>query len=138
MPHDTSVPESAPAASGVLRRRLLLVGRASGLCILYAMYPSPGMLAVARASAARRLEDLAGQPVVFGVRTSGLWGAGEGWPGFVQVAQSPGRARFIGPTAEQIPRIIARYPLLKGMEVPAQARWPGPSLATCASKLGRA
>lgn len=149
------------SADEVLQR-----GPAGGLCILYAMYPSPGMLAVPRASAARRLEDLAGQPVVFGVRTSGLvalarqvfagigldidrdfkaiyveraadsprivlageagglWGAGEGWPGFVQVAQSPGGARFIGPSPEQIPRIIARYPLLKGMEVPAQS-YPG-------------
>jgi uncharacterized protein len=148
---------------GTSADEVLQKGRVGGLCILYAMYPSPGMLAVPRASAARRLEDLAGQPVVFGVRTSGLvtlarqvfagigldidrdfkaiyveraadsprivlsgeagglWGAGEGWPGFVQVAQSPGGARFIGPSAEQIPRIIARYPLLKGMEVPARA-----------------
>lgn len=148
---------------GTSADEVLQKGTAGGLCILYAMYPSPGMLAVPRASAARRLEDLAGQPVVFGVRTSGLvtlarqvfagigldidrdfkaiyveraadsprivlsgeagglWGAGEGWPGFVQVAQSPGGARFIGPSPAQIPRIIARYPLLKGMEVPAQA-----------------
>lgn len=148
---------------GTSADEVLQKGRAGGLCILYAMYPSPGMLAVPRASAARRLEDLAGQPVVFGVRTSGLvtlarqvftgigldidrdfkaiyveraadsprivlageagglWGAGEGWPGFMQVAQSPGGARFIGPSPAQIPRIIARYPLLKGMEVPAQA-----------------
>lgn len=148
---------------GTSADEVLQKGRAGGLCILYAMYPSPGMLAVPRASAARRLEDLVGQPVVFGVRTSGLvtlarqvftgigldidrdfkaiyveraadsprivlageagglWGAGEGWPGFVQVAQSPGGARFIGPSPAQIPRIIARYPLLKGMEVPAQA-----------------
>ena len=148
---------------GTSADEVLQKGPAGGLCILYAMYPSPGMLAAPRASAARRLEDLAGQPVVFGVRTSGLvtlarqvftgigldidrdfkaiyveraadsprivlageagglWGAGEGWPGFVQMAQSPGGARFIGPSPAQIPRIIDRYPLLKGMEVPAQA-----------------
>ncbi|WP_300655025.1 TAXI family TRAP transporter solute-binding subunit [Hydrogenophaga sp.] len=151
---------------GTSADEVLQKGPAGGLCILYAMYPSPGMLAVPRASAARRLEDLAGKPVVFGVRTSGLvalarqvftgigldidrdfkaiyveraadsprivltgeadalWGAGEGWPGFVQVAQSPGGARFIGPSPAQIPGILARYPLLKGMEVPAQS-YPG-------------
>ena len=37
-----------------------------------AMYPSPGMLAVPAASNVRQLQDLIGQPVVFGVRTSGL------------------------------------------------------------------
>lgn len=151
---------------GTSADEVLQKGPDGGLCILYAMYPSPGMLAVPKASAARRLEDLAGQPVVFGVRTSGLvalarqvfsgigldidrdfkaiyveraadsprfvlsgeagglWGAGEGWPGFVQVAQSSGGARFIGPSPAQIPRIIARYPLLKGMEVPARS-YPG-------------
>lgn len=151
---------------GTSADEVLQQGPASGLRILFAMYPSPGMLAVPKASPARRLEDLAGQPVVFGVRTSGLvtlgrqvlggigldidhdfkaiyveraadsprivlageaaglWGAGEGWPGFVQLAQSPGGARFIGPTRAQIPQILAKYPLLKGMEVPAGA-YPG-------------
>jgi TRAP transporter TAXI family solute receptor len=44
----------------------------SRLRILFAMYPSPGMMAVPSASSARRLDDLVGQQVVFGVRTSGL------------------------------------------------------------------
>ncbi|MBA3589273.1 TAXI family TRAP transporter solute-binding subunit [Methylibium sp.] len=44
----------------------------AGLRVLYAMYPSPGMLAVPGDSTARRLEDLKGQPVVFGVPASGL------------------------------------------------------------------
>lgn len=151
---------------GTSADEVLQQGPASGLRILFAMYPSPGMLAVPKASPARRLEDLRGQPVVFGVRTSGLvtlgrqvhagigldidrdfkaiyveraadsprivlageaaglWGAGEGWPGFVQIAQSPGGARFLGPTPAQIPQILAKYPLLKGMEVPAGA-YPG-------------
>ena len=108
-----------------------------------AMYPSPGMLAVPAASNVRQLQDLIGQPVVFGVRTSGLvtlarqvfsgigldidrdfqgiyveqaaqspglvqsgqagglWGAGEGWPGFEQLAKGPGGARFNGPNPEK-------------------------------------
>jgi len=151
---------------GTSADEVLQKGPTGGLRILFAMYPSPGMLAVPRASAVRRLEDLAGQPVVFGVRTSGLvalarqvfsgigmdidrdfkaiyveraadsprivlageasglWGAGEGWPGFMQLAGSQGGARFLGPTRAQIPQIIARWPLLKGMEVAAQA-YPG-------------
>lgn len=151
---------------GTSADEVLAKGPASGLRILFAMYPSPGMLAVPRASAARRLEDLVGEPVVFGVRTSGLvtlarqvftgigldidrdfkaiyveraadsprivlagearglWGAGEGWPGFMQLAGSPGGARFIGPAPAQIPGIIARWPLLKSMEVEPQA-YPG-------------
>ncbi|UXH79941.1 TAXI family TRAP transporter solute-binding subunit [Roseateles amylovorans] len=145
---------------------VLQAGASQPLRILLAMYPSPGLLAVPRASSARRLEDLVGQPVVFGVRSSGLvtlarqvlgaldldidrdfqalyvdraadspklvidgkarglWGAGEGWPGFVQLAQSPGGARFLAPSAQQIPRILARYPLLKPMELPA-GTYPG-------------
>jgi uncharacterized protein len=137
-----------------------------GLRILFAMYPSPGMLAVPASSSARRLEDLKGQPLVFGVRTSGLvtlgrqvyagigfdidrdfdalyvdeavespkivlagkarglWGAGEGWPGFETLARSPGGARFIGPLPEQIPAIVAKFPLLKPMEV-ATGAYPG-------------
>lgn len=138
-------------------------GPASDLRILFAMYPSPGMLAVPAASPAVRLEDLAGRRVVFGVRTSGLvtlgrqvfagigldidrdfdavyvdeavesprivlaggaaglWGAGEGWPGFMRLADAPGGARFLGPSVAQIPRIVAKYPLLKPMAVPAGA-----------------
>ncbi len=141
-------------------------GPASGLRILFAMYPSPGMLAVPAASTAMRLEDLRGRRVVFGVRTSGLvtlarevyagigldidrdfqavyvdeaaesprivlrgdaaglWGAGEGWPGFTKLAEAPGGARFIGPSARQIADIVQRYPLLKAMDV-AAGTYPG-------------
>jgi uncharacterized protein len=156
----------AALIQGTAASELLAQGPASGLRILFAMYPSAGLLAVPASSAARRLEDLRGRPVVFGVRASGLvtlarqvfdgigldidrdfaamyveqaaqsprlvidgradalWGAGEGWPGFVQLAQAPGGARFIAPMREQIPRILARYPLLQAMELPA-GTYPG-------------
>ncbi len=155
------------AASDVLQQGAasgLEQGAASGLRVLWAMYPSPGMLAVPAASAARRLEDLKGRRVVFGVRASGLvtlarqvfdglgldidrdfdavyvteaaesprlvlagaaealWGAGEGWPGFVALAQAG--ARFLGPAPAQLPQILARYPLLQAMTVPA-GLYPG-------------
>ena len=144
----------------------VLQGDAPGLRILFAMYPSPGMLAVPAASPVQRLEDVRGRRVVFGVRSSGLvtlarqvfdgigididrdceavyveqaaasprivlageavalWGAGEGWPGFVQMAQASGGARFIGPAASQLPRILQKYPHLQAMEVPA-GTYPG-------------
>lgn len=156
----------AALIQGTSAGELFQQGPAAGLRILFAMYPSPGMLAVPAASAVRRLDDVAGRRVVFGVRTSGLvtlgrqvfsgigldidqdiaaiyveqaaesprivlagdavglWGAGEGWPGFTQLAQAPGGARFIGPTPAQIARIVEKYPLLKAMAVPAGA-YPG-------------
>jgi hypothetical protein len=149
------------AASEVLSRP-----DADGLRILFAMYPSPGMLAVPAASPLRRLDDARGRRIVLGVRASGLvtlarqvfdgigidvdrdlqaiyveqaaqspglvlagqaeamWGAGEGWPGFVKLAEAPGGARFIGPSPEQVQRIVVRYPLLRPMEV-APGTYPG-------------
>lgn len=156
----------AALIQGTAASELFQQGAASDLRILFAMYPSPGMLAVPAASTVRRYEDLPGRRVVFGVRTSGLvtlgrqvfagigididrdlqalyveqaaesprivlaggaeglWGAGEGWPGFTQLAQAPGGARFIGPAAEQIPLIVERFPLLKPIVVAAGA-YPG-------------
>lgn len=48
-----------------------------------------------------------------------LWGAGIGWPGFVEVADSAAGGRFISPSAEQIERVLARHPHLRRMAVPA-------------------
>jgi TRAP transporter TAXI family solute receptor len=156
----------AALIQGTAASEVLDQGAASGLRILWAMYPSPGMLAVPAASPARQLQDLAGQSVVFGVRTSGLvtlarqvfegigldidkdfqaiyvaqaaqspglvqsgqarglWGAGEGWPGFESLASGPGGARFIGPNAAQTADILKKYPLLRALDVPA-GTYPG-------------
>ncbi|GAP34350.1 TAXI family TRAP transporter solute-binding subunit [Piscinibacter sakaiensis] len=151
----------AALVQGTAADELLAAGEAQPLRILFAMYPSPGLLAVPAASPATRLEDLRGQPVVFGVRASGLvtlarrvfdglgldlerdfqalfveraadgptavlegrarglWGAGEGWPGFLRLAAAPGGARFLAPQPAQIPAILARHPRLQAMELPA-------------------
>lgn len=156
----------AALIQGTAASEVLAAGEAATLRILFAMYPSPGMLAVPAASKVERLEDLRGQRVVFGVRSSGLvtlarqvfdgmgldidrdfqavyveqaaasprlvlageaaglWGAGEGWPGFVQLAQAPGGARFIAPTPAQLTRILQKYPLLQAMDV-AAGSYPG-------------
>lgn len=47
-----------------------------------------------------------------------MWGAGIGWPGFVEVANGPAGARFISPSQEQIPRILEKHPHLQKMTVP--------------------
>ncbi|MEO8935493.1 MAG: TAXI family TRAP transporter solute-binding subunit [Burkholderiaceae bacterium] len=156
----------AALIQGTAASALLAQGPSNGLRILFAMYPSPGMLAVPTVSPIVRLEDVVGRRVVLGVRTSGLvtlgrqvfsgigidvdrdlqaiyvdeaaaaprivlagdavglWGAGEGWPGFLQLARSPDGARFIGPSPAQIPKIVAAYPLLTAMEV-AVGAYPG-------------
>jgi len=48
-----------------------------------------------------------------------LWGAGIGWPGFVEVADGPSGGRFIPPGQGQIDRILEKHPHLQKMTVPA-------------------
>lgn len=156
----------AALIQGTAADELIRQGKLGDLVILHAMYPSPGLLAVPAASGARRLQDLKGQPVVWGVAASGLvtlarkvfdgigldidrdfkaiyvpqaadapakvlageaaalWGAGEGWPGFVRLAESPAGARFLAPTPEEIAAIRKKHPLLKDMVV-APGSYPG-------------
>jgi TRAP transporter TAXI family solute receptor len=173
----------AALIQGTVASEILSRPDADGLRILFAMYPSPGMLAVPAASSLQRLDEVRGRKVVLGVRTSGLvtlgrqifdgigidvdrdlqaiyvdkaaqspelvlsgqaeglWGAGEGWPGFVRLDEAPGGARFIGPSPEQIPGILERYPLLKAMEVPpggyAGIRQPLPTVGSVNLILAR-
>ena len=66
-------------------------------------------------------------------RAVALWGAGIGWPGFTAMANSPAGARFIVPDAPQIARILARYPFLKPMTIPAGSY---PSQAAALESVG--
>jgi hypothetical protein len=59
-------------------------------------------------------------------RAAALWGAGIGWPGFTTMAQNPGGARFIAPSADEIARIRAKHSFLKPLTVPANS-YPGQS-----------
>jgi TRAP transporter TAXI family solute receptor len=61
-------------------------------------------------------------------RVAALWGGGIGWPGFTAVAKSPGGARFIAPSADEIRRIQARHAFLKTLTVPAGS-YPGQDAA---------
>ena len=55
-------------------------------------------------------------------RAEALWGAGVGWPAFTALAKSGGR--FIGPTSEEVLRILARQPALQAVTLPARS-YPG-------------
>ena len=60
-----------------------------------------------------------GPAMVLDGRAAALWGGGIGWPGFETVAKARSGARFITPDAEEINRILAKYPTLRRMTVPA-------------------
>ncbi|MDB5502367.1 MAG: immunogenic protein precursor [Tardiphaga sp.] len=58
-----------------------------------------------------------GPAMVLDGRVAALWGAGLGWPGFKAISESPGGARFIAPSADEIVQIRAKHSFLKPMEV---------------------
>jgi TRAP transporter TAXI family solute receptor len=60
-----------------------------------------------------------GPAMVLDGRVAALWGAGIGWPGFTNLAGSPGGARFIAPDSAGIARIKAKHAFLKPMTIPA-------------------
>ena len=62
-----------------------------------------------------------GPAMVLDGRAAALWGAGIGWPGFKNLAESPGGARFIAPDAGEIARIRAKHTFLKPLTVPANS-----------------
>lgn len=62
-----------------------------------------------------------GPRLVLSGQAEALWGAGIGWPGFVQLANGPAGARFIAPSPAQVQAILARHPHLRPMSVPADS-----------------
>jgi TRAP transporter TAXI family solute receptor len=52
-------------------------------------------------------------------RAAALWGGGLGWPGFSTMADSPGGARFIVPTKDEVARITSKHTFLKPITIPA-------------------
>ncbi|MFG5407458.1 hypothetical protein ABXN37_04165 [Piscinibacter sakaiensis] len=82
---------------GTAADELLAAGEAQPLRILFAMYPSPGLLAVPAASPATRLEDLRGQPAGRRAGRRPLPGAAAGAdprdPGAPPAAAGDGTAR---------------------------------------------
>ena len=115
---------------GDLRGKPVAFGaRGSGLVIL-ARYVLDGIgLDQDRDFQAIYLERAGDGPaMVADGRAAALWGAGLGWPGFAAVANAPGGARFIAPSAEESQRILAKHSFLRPMSVPAGS-YPGQDAA---------
>jgi TRAP transporter TAXI family solute receptor len=60
-----------------------------------------------------------GPEIVLDGRAEAIWGAGVGYPGFMELAKSAPGVRFIAPTAEEIARMRAKHAFLKPMTIPA-------------------
>src|SRR5712691_9788019 len=60
-----------------------------------------------------------GPKMVLDGRAAAQWGGGVGWPGFVAISNGPAGARFITPDAEGMKRILAKYPFIKPVTLPA-------------------
>jgi len=63
-----------------------------------------------------------GPPMLADGRADALWGAGVGWPAFTALARQGGR--FIGPTPEEVKRILEKQPALQAVTLPAKS-YPG-------------
>jgi TRAP transporter TAXI family solute receptor len=67
-----------------------------------------------------------GPPMLADGRAAALWGAGVGWPAFSAIAKAG--ARFVGPDAEEVKRILAKNPSLQAVTLPANS-YPGQDAA---------
>ena len=65
-----------------------------------------------------------GPTMVIERRAAALWGSGYRWPGFIELTNQPGGARFVVPTAAEITQIRAKYPFLAELTVPG-GMYPG-------------
>ena len=63
-----------------------------------------------------------GPPMLTDGRAEALWGAGVGWPAFTALAKQGGR--FIGPTPDEVKRILEKQPALQAVTLPAKS-YPG-------------
>jgi len=60
-----------------------------------------------------------GPPMLEDGRAAALWGAGVGWPAFTALAKSG--ARFVGPSADEVKRILTKQPSLQAVTLPARS-----------------
>ena len=63
-----------------------------------------------------------GPPMLQDGRAAALWGAGVGWPAFTALTKAG--ARFVGPDADEVRRILAKNPSLQAVTLPARS-YPG-------------
>src|SRR5207249_1483963 len=64
-----------------------------------------------------------GPKMVLDGRAAAQWAGGVGWPGFAAISNRPAGARFITPDAESMKRVLAKYPFINPVTLPA-ARYP--------------
>ena len=67
-----------------------------------------------------------GPPMLNDGRAAALWGAGVGWPAFTTLTKAG--ARFVGPDADEVKRILAKNPSLQAVTLPAKS-YPGQDAA---------
>lgn len=60
-----------------------------------------------------------GPPMLQSGKAAALWGAGVGWPAFAALAKDGGR--FVGPSEDEIKRILAKQPALQRVTMPANS-----------------
>src|SRR5262245_50190267 len=72
-----------------------------------------------------------GSKMVLEGRAAALWGGGVGWPNFIEISMGPSGSRFITPDAESLNRVVAKYPFIKPVTLPAGS-YPGQSAPVAA------
>ena len=109
-----------------LKGRPIAWGAASSGFIVLARYVMDGLgLDIRKDFEAHLLEKAGdGPPMVLDGRAAAMWGGGVGWPPFTAIAKGPAGGRFIGPSADEIKRIMSKHAFLKQTTMPAGS-YPG-------------
>ena len=109
-----------------LKGKPIAWGAASSGFIVLARYAMDGLGMDMKKDFEPHLLEKAGDgpPMVLDGRAAAMWGGGVGWPPFMAIAKGPAGGRFIGPSADEIKRIMAKHPFLKLTTMPAGS-FPG-------------
>ena len=113
-----------------LKGKTVVWGAASSGFVVLARYVMDGLgLDLKKDFDAILLEKAGdGPPMVLDGRAAAMWGGGVGWPPFLSIAKGPHGGRFVSPDADEIRRIMAKHPFLKGTTMPGGS-YPGQSAA---------
>ncbi len=104
-----------------LKGKSIAWGAASSGFIVLARYVMDGLGLDMKKDFEPHLLEKAGDgpPMVLDGRAAAMWGGGVGWPPFMAIAKGPAYGRFIGPSADEIKRIMAKHSFLKQTTMPA-------------------
>ena len=113
-----------------LKGKTVVWGAASSGFVVLARYVMDGLgLDLKKDFDAILLEKAGdGPPMVLDGRAAAMWGGGVGWPPFLSIAKGPHGGRFVSPDVDEIRRIMAKHPFLKGTTMPGGS-YPGQSAA---------